>query len=76
MKMKSLFIPLGMNWTVVLHKRGKNILVSRAVTSHSLIDLFAVCSLGMLPGFVYNAACSTSQIGDCVALVRDYRSGL
>lgn len=65
-----------MNWTVVLHKRGKTFMFSRAMTLHSLIDLFGVCSLGMLPGFVYNAACSTSQIGDCVAVVRDYRSGL
>lgn len=51
-------------------------LISRAMTLYSSIDLFGARCLGMLPGFVYNAACSTSQIGDCVAVVGDYRPGL
>jgi len=49
---------------------------SRAMTLLSSIDLFHVCCLGVLPGFVYNAAYTTSQIRDCMAVVRDYQSGL
>lgn len=49
---------------------------SRAMTLYGLIDLSDVCRLGMLSGFVYNAPCSTSQIGDWVLVVRDYRLGL
>lgn len=46
------------------------------MTLHSLIELFGVCYHGMLPGSVYNAAHPTSQIGDCVTVVKDYQPSL
>lgn len=74
--LKEMHSPLKVLNGQLVHTSGKKTsMFSRAVTLHGLIDLFGVCCLGMLPGFVYNAACSTSQIGDCVAVVRDYRSG-
>lgn len=67
---------LLLNGQLLCTSGGKNTRFSRAMTLHSLIDLFYVCCLGMLSGCVYNAACSTSQIRDCMAVVRDYWSAL